>query len=199
MFGPVFTTEAHLAFAGARFHSNSTAEISAVEALSFLGPHGPVARDACSCVFYHFKYASGVCLGTILARTDVQLGLSCQQLLLKVQHRPRFTMQHVYSHAENLGNECADHAAALGAFGLVSNHNLSTRWTRHSFDSACALVPASTLEMFWKINICSYSIEGRVGQWKGQTPRLSLPPRALSTYDWNPMMELLFHVQISGK
>ena len=115
MFGPVFTTEAHLAFAEARFHSNGTAEISAVEALSFLGPYGPVARDACSCVFYHFKHASGVCLGTILARTDVQLGLSCQQLLLKVQHKPRCTMQHVHNHAENLGNECADHAAALGA------------------------------------------------------------------------------------
>ena len=97
---------------------------------SFLGPHGPVARDACS------KHAAGVCLGTILARTHVQLGLSCQQLLLRVQHRLRFTMQHVKSHSENLGNECADHAAALGAFGFVSNHNLSTRWTRHSFDSA---------------------------------------------------------------
>ena len=37
--------------------------------------------------------------------------------------------------AENLGNEWADHAAALGASGFVSNHNLSTRWARHSFDS----------------------------------------------------------------
>ena len=38
MFGPVITTEAHLAFAGARVRSNNTAEMSAsVEALSFLG------------------------------------------------------------------------------------------------------------------------------------------------------------------
>ena len=86
-------------------------------------------------VFYDSKHAAGVCLGTVLARTHVQLALTCQQLLLKVQRRLRFTMQHVYSHAENLGNECADHAAALGAFGLVSNHNRSTRWVRHSFDS----------------------------------------------------------------
>ena len=42
----------------------------------------------------------------------------------------------VYGLAGNLGNECADHAAALGAFGWVSNHNLSTRWTHHFFDSA---------------------------------------------------------------
>ena len=55
---------------------------------------------------------------TIFIRTHVQLGLSCQQLLLKVKHSLPFTMQHVYSHAENLGNECADHAAVLGAFWL---------------------------------------------------------------------------------
>ena len=134
MFGPVITTEARLAIAGARVHSNNTAQMSAmVEALSFLGPHGPVAREAHACVFFDSKHAAGVCLGTILAGTHVQLGLSCQQFLLKVQHRPRFAMQHVYSHAENLGNECADHAAALGAFGLVSKQNLSTRWARHSF------------------------------------------------------------------
>ena len=47
-------------------------------------------------------------------------------------------MQHVYGHTGNLGNECVDHAAALGTFGLVSNHNLATRWDRHNIDtSAC--------------------------------------------------------------
>ena len=55
------------------------------------------------------------CLGTIQARTHVQLALACQQSMLKVQHRFRFTMQHVHGHAGNLGNECADHAAALGS------------------------------------------------------------------------------------
>ena len=56
--------------------------------------------------------------------------------MLKVQHRLRFTKQHVHGHTGNLGNECADHAAALGALGLVSSHNLSTRWARHTFDTA---------------------------------------------------------------
>ena len=52
MFGPVVTTEAHLAFSGARTHSNNTAEMTAmIEALSFLGPQGPVARDEQSCIF----------------------------------------------------------------------------------------------------------------------------------------------------
>ena len=53
MFGPVITTEAHLASSGARTHSNNTAEMTAViEALSFLGPHGPLARDVKSCFFF---------------------------------------------------------------------------------------------------------------------------------------------------
>ena len=41
MFGLVVTTEAHLAYAGDRIHSNNTTEISSiVEALSFLVLHG---------------------------------------------------------------------------------------------------------------------------------------------------------------
>ena len=44
-------------------------------------------------------------------------------------------MQHIYSHAQNQGNECADHVAALGTFGLVSNGNVRTRWMHPSFDS----------------------------------------------------------------
>ena len=136
MFGPVVTTEAHLANAGGRTHSNNTAELSSmIEALFFLGPHGPVARDSRSCISYDSKHAAGVCLGTIQARTNVQLGLPCQRLLLKVQLRLRFTMQHVYSHAQNLGNDCADHAATLATFGLASNQNISTRWAHPSFDS----------------------------------------------------------------
>ena len=39
MFGPVISTEAHVASSGARIHSNNTAEMTAmIEALSFLGP-----------------------------------------------------------------------------------------------------------------------------------------------------------------
>ena len=70
MFGPVATTEAHLAFSGAKTQSNNTAEMTAmIEALSFLGPHGPVARDEQSCIYYDSQHVAGVCLGTIQART----------------------------------------------------------------------------------------------------------------------------------
>ena len=98
MFGPVVATEAHLAFSGARAHSNNTAEMTAmIEALSFLGPHGPVARDEQSCIYYDSKHAAGVCLGTIQARTHVQLALACQQSMICAQHRLRLTVQHVRS------------------------------------------------------------------------------------------------------
>ena len=136
MFGPVVTTEAHLAFAGARIHFNNTAEVSAmIEALSFLGPRGPVTRDANSCIYYDSMHAAGICLGTIQARTHVQLELACQQSLFHAQRRLRLTMQHVFGHSGNLGNECADHAAALGTCGLIPRHNIATRWFHHNFDA----------------------------------------------------------------
>ena len=99
MLGPVITTEAHLAFSGARTHSNNTAQMTAmIEAMSFLGPHGPVARDVESCIYYDSKHAAGESLGTIQARTHVQLALTCQRSMLCAQHRLRLTMQHVYGH-----------------------------------------------------------------------------------------------------
>ena len=45
-------------------------------------------------------------------------------------------MQHVCGHGGNLCNECADHAAALGTFGLISSHNIATRWIRQNFDAS---------------------------------------------------------------
>ena len=122
MFGPIVTTPGHHAFAKSRTQSNNTAEMTAmVEGFSFLGR----PWSTCPSCFhlYDSKHALGVRWGTIQARTNVQLGLSRHQSLLNVQHKLRFTMQEVYHHAENLGNECADHAAALSAFNSVSNDN----------------------------------------------------------------------------
>ena len=111
----VYTDEAHLAYAGSRLHSSNTAELSSiVEALSFLGPHGPVVRDSRSCMFHDSRHAASICLGTVQSRASVHLGLACQRLSLRIELRLRFTTQHIYSHAQNLGNECADHNAALG-------------------------------------------------------------------------------------
>ena len=70
----------------------------------------------------------------ILARTHVELALACQQFLIHAQRRLRLTMQHVYGHSGNLGNECADHDAAFGTYGLFSSQNITSRWVRHTFD-----------------------------------------------------------------
>ena len=56
-----------------------------IEALSFLGPHGPVARDEQSCIYYDSLHAAGLCLGTIQARTHVQLALACQRSMILAQ------------------------------------------------------------------------------------------------------------------
>ena len=92
LFGPVITNEAHLAFSGARIHSNNTAEMSSMfEALSFLAPRGPVTHDELSRIFFGSVHAAGKCLGTIQARTHEQLALACQQSMIRAQHRLRLT------------------------------------------------------------------------------------------------------------
>ena len=61
MFGLVVTTEVHLAFSGARTHSNNTAKMTAtIEAFSFLGPRGPVTRDVQSCIYHDSMLAAGM-------------------------------------------------------------------------------------------------------------------------------------------
>ena len=111
-----------------------------IEALSFLGPHGPVAQDEQSCIYYDSLQAAGLCLGTILPRTHVQLALTCQISMVFAQRKLRLTMQHVYGHSGYLGNDCADHAAVLGTLGFASSHNVTIRWIHHNFDAtACWL------------------------------------------------------------
>ena len=116
MFGPVVTTKAHLALSGARTHSNNTAEMTAmIEAFSF-GPRGPVTHDE-SHVFFYSMHAAGICLGTIQDRPHVELALACQQSMIRVQHRLRLTMQHVYGHSGNLGIYCSQEIKYL--FSIV--------------------------------------------------------------------------------
>ena len=143
MFGPVITTEAHLALVP---ESTPTTPLKCrpwLRPSPFLDPmvQLPVMRTRVSFmtpnmlpVFAQARFRPHACTAA------------------ERQHRPRFTMQHVYGHTGNLGHECADHAAALGSLGLVSSHTLSTRWAHHSFDSASlhALLPATTLAMSWR-------------------------------------------------
>ena len=150
MFGPVITTEAHLAYAGAGLHTINTAELSGIiEPLSFLWPAGPVTRGPQACIFYDSQNAPNICLGLTQTRTNVHVGLTSQQLLLQTQLRMRITMQHIYSHRQNLLNECADHAAALSALGFISNQNVFDRWAHPSFDSATLFDACGNLDVFF--------------------------------------------------
>ena len=55
-------------------------------------------------------------------------------------------MHHIFSHSQNVGNECADHAAALRALGLICSHNLDSRWSRPSFNASAAVGGRNNLE-----------------------------------------------------
>ena len=151
MFGPVITTEAHLAFSGARTHSNKTPEMTAmIEALSFLRPRGPVARDANSGIFYDSKHAAGVCFGTTQARTHFQLALACQQSMLSVQHRLRLTMKHVYGHTGNHKNNVPIMPPHLGHSALCPVITLLHVGFGITLLPLLVLVLATTLETSWK-------------------------------------------------
>ena len=80
-FGLVVTAGAHLAYAGARIHTNNTAEVSSIiEALAFLEPGGPVTRGSQACIFDDSQHTAKMCMGMIETRTNVPLGLTSQQL-----------------------------------------------------------------------------------------------------------------------
>ena len=137
MFGPVITAEAYLTFSHARTHSNNTAEMTAmIKALSFLGPHCPVARDVSSGIYYDSTHAAGVFWHDSSPHTcPIGTRMSTVHDFRSTQTSAHHA-KGVYGHTGNLGNECADHAAALGTFDLVLNHNFAARWLRHNFDTA---------------------------------------------------------------
>ena len=57
-----------------------------------------------------------------------------QHLLLQAQLRIRITLCH--SHGGNVGHECVDHAAALGALRFIASDNGSTRWLHPLLNTA---------------------------------------------------------------
>ena len=102
-----------LAFAGAGVHSNNTTEMSAmVETLSFLGHHGrlPVMRTR----------AFSITLNILLVFAWARFSFPANSRCWKSSTGCDFPCSTSTVTRRRLGNECADHAAALGAFGLVS-------------------------------------------------------------------------------
>ena len=79
---------------------------------------------------------------------ECRLVMTSQQLLWYVNPRTRVTKRHIYSHGVSVENERVDHAAALGAIGLVSKHNVSGRCVQPSFNTQTLSVGATTLIIF---------------------------------------------------
>ena len=80
--------------------------------------------------FYAVSKARGqesAFFSTPRARPRFVLVPSCRRLLLQTHRRVSLTLRH-FQPWRDVGNECADHAAALNAFGFVSNHGLEERW-----------------------------------------------------------------------
>ena len=94
-----------MAYAGASQHTNNTAEISGIIPL-FPQVNRPVP--------------GGSQAGTVQSRTNVCLGDDKTAVPFhRSSLRIRITPRQIYSHAGNVGNECADHPAALGALSFV--------------------------------------------------------------------------------
>ena len=110
-----------------------TAEMTAmIEALYCLGLRGSVARHEEACIFYDSKHAAGVCLGTIQARSHVQLAWLVNATLC-VQHRLRLT-----TFTAMLGTWVMNVLTTLPLsvhLVFISSHNDATRWGRHNFDT----------------------------------------------------------------
>ena len=129
--------------------------------------------------FDDLKHAASICLGTIKSPANVHLCLACQRLLLQIHIRLRITMQHIWSHVQNPGNECEDHAATLGSFGLVPNQNVRTRWAHHSFDSNWCFATCHNLgDVLEKVRddrvACVYASLSLIGSHRSVRRRVSL-------------------------
>ena len=128
----VITAEAHVVFAGAIQQTHNAAELSGIiHALQFFNPLEQVPRGSRAFIFFDSQHAADVCLGSVQPRTNVRVAGSSQQLFLQVQLRVSLTLRHIYGHKRNVGNVCANHAAALGALGFVS-----ARWQSLRFDTS---------------------------------------------------------------
>ena len=99
MFGPVITTEAHLAFSGARAHSNNTAEMTAILkhclSLVLIVQWSRMSSRVFIMIF-------SLLLVYAWARSRLVRMCSwhaCQRSMIFAQRKLRLTMQHVYGHS----------------------------------------------------------------------------------------------------
>ena len=107
-------------------------------------------------------------------------------------------MQHVYVHGGNLGNECADHAAAaLGTFGLTSSHNVATRWIHHNFDASVCFDGCNNISEVLE-RLQHIRTDNVASPKKGVSVVFTIGFFVFEHNVWNPVLELFFLEQVSG-
>ena len=78
-------------------------------------------------VFCCFKSRSKLSTGITHPCSSVRPANLVQRSFQTVENRVRQSVKHVFGHAGNLGNSCADNAVALGELGYVSWHHLEEK------------------------------------------------------------------------
>ena len=95
--------------------------------------------------FFVSKFAAPVTLGVAHARRNFASARKCNELLMRSKLLFLVSFHHVFSHAGNAGNECADSAASLGMRGLVSVSNVPSFWPERRFLRAAPFLRSLTV------------------------------------------------------
>ena len=106
--------------------SNNTAELTGcAEALRWANSFIP--RGARFRIIFDSKHAARVTLGVAHAKRNIELARRCNELLVRLKCNIHVSAHHVFGHAGNAGNECAD-VASLGMRGFISENNVPLFW-----------------------------------------------------------------------
>ena len=82
----------------------------------------------CPCLYFVVsKNVSKLPKGITHPCSNVRPANLVQRSHQTVENRVRQSLKHVFGHAGNLGNSCADNAVALGELGYVSWHHLEEK------------------------------------------------------------------------
>ena len=111
--------------------------------------------------FFLTQQAVGGSLGTIQARTHVQLALACQRSMICAQHRLRLTMQHVYGHTEIWVMNVPPMPLQSGHSDLPLATTLPPAGFVITLRHLCVLMAVTTSGRFWKDCIASEQMQRR--------------------------------------
>ena len=113
LFGLVTCHRCHPAFQGASACTSNTAELSSfAEAIRFC--HDVVTRGAWVLIFYDSKHAARLALRVAHAKRNIAHSHAFDTHQLKAGSTEYISVNNVFSHAGNVGDEWADIAASLG-------------------------------------------------------------------------------------